>query len=389
VRAALWALIGHAGLAAEGPRLVSALGASGSEEVKGAREGLVALGPDAALPLLVGVEFGGPVQREAAVEVLRELDVDAETLEALRARQLAGIQQTILLRAAVEDLPGAASSLLRRRLEERVSEGLGALIDLLAALYRDPRLSNLERQLRRSVAGRGLDLLIEALEALLNRDEHRAIVPLLEAGGGWVERGAAAARELGRTLPEHAAALAELRESADATTRSLAAAISLEVGDSIGDPGPMPSAMELAIRLQESPAFDRLDTQRLMGLAGLLQERKLAEGERVYAIGDEGPSLYFVLEGEVELRRGSLVLDRIGVDAFFGELSTLDGVPRSEEAIAASATRLVQLDRDDLLPLLEEVPALAIGLAQFLSGRVRRLEDRLEEAAAPSGLDDE
>jgi CRP-like cAMP-binding protein len=75
----------------------------------------------------------------------------------------------------------------------------------------------------------------------------------------------------------------------------------------------------------------------------------------------------------------------VGVGSFFGELSTLDGVPRSEDAIASAATRLLRLERDDLLPLLEEAPGLAIGLAQFLSSRVRRLEDRLEDAVSPSG----
>jgi CRP-like cAMP-binding protein len=46
--------------------------------------------------------------------------------------------------------------------------------------------------------------------------------------------------------------------------------------------------------------------------------------------------------------------------------------------------RLLRLDRDDLLHLLEEAPGLAIGLAQRLSSRVRRLEDRLEDALSSS-----
>jgi CRP-like cAMP-binding protein len=58
----------------------------------------------------------------------------------------------------------------------------------------------------------------------------------------------------------------------------------------------------------------------------------------------------------------------------------LDGAARSADAIAIQTTQLLRLDRNDLLPLLEEAPGLAIGLAQFLSARVRRLEDRLEDA---------
>ena len=379
VRGALLCVAGHAGLEEEGPRLVAALGARAPAEVEGAREGLVALGLSAALPLLVGLEFGGPARREAILTVLRELEVDAATLNSLRSRQLDAIQEAVLHRAAVDDLSAALASLLRRRLEERISEGLGALLDLLSALHEDPRLSELERRLRRTTGGRERDLLIEAIEALLGRDNSEPIVRLLEPGE-WSARGATAAKALGRARPESTLALSELRTSPDISTRMLAEAIALERPVAIGDPRPMPSAMEIAVQLQDVPAFDRLSTQQLIALAELLQEQRVLEGERIYGAGEEGPSLYFVLEGEVELRRGGLVLERSGDGSFFGELSALDGVPRSADAVAITATRLLRLDRDDLLRLLEDAPGLAIGLAQRLSTRVRRLEERLEDA---------
>jgi hypothetical protein len=387
VRGAVLCLAGHAGLTAEGPRLVSALGARASEEANGAREGLVALGANAALPLLVGQELGGTATREAIVSVLRELEVDRATLDALRVSQLGSIQEAAVHRAAIEELAGPLASLLKRRLDERVSEGLGALLDLLSALHEEPRLAELERQLRRSEAGRERDLLIEAIEALLRRGEHEAIVPLLESSDS-VQRGQAACKALGRAFPDEALVLSELSESPDATIRLLTATISLERTGEIRDAAAMPSAMKIAAELQSMPAFDRLNTQQLLALAALLQEQKIAEGERIYEAGEEGLGLYFLLEGEVELRRGDLVMERATPGSIFGELSPLDGVPRSTDAIASSNGLLLRLDRDDLLPLLEEAPALTIGLAQLLSSRLRRLQDRLEEAVSPSTPDD-
>ena len=149
----------------------------------------------------------------------------------------------------------------------------------------------------------------------------------------------------------------------------------------------MASTMDIAVRLQEMPAFDRLSTPQLMSLAELLQEQKVVEGERIFGAGEEGLGLYFIMEGGIELRRGGLVLERVRAGAFFGELSVLDGVPRSVDAVATADSRLLRLDRDDLIPLLEQAPSLAIGLAQGLSSRVRRLEDRLEEALSPAGRD--
>jgi CRP-like cAMP-binding protein len=95
--------------------------------------------------------------------------------------------------------------------------------------------------------------------------------------------------------------------------------------------------------------------------------------------------LYLLLEGKVELRRGALLLDQIGPNEFFGELAALDGLPRSADAMASEDTLVLRLERDDLLSMIEEIPGLAIGLVQLLSSRVRRLEERLDEASTPIG----
>ena len=379
VRGALLCFAGHAGLASESSGMVSALGAREPEEAAGAREGLAALGPTATIPLLVALEFGSPRRRDAALSLLREFEVDADTLKSLSVRQLAAVQQAALQRAAVADLQSTAAPLLRRRLDERISAGLAAQLDLLASLHDDARLGELGRRLRRPSTGREHDLLIEAVEVLLGRGERDALVPLLESADGS-GAAAAAARALGRSRPGQAQALSELCVSTDHATRRLAQASSLEGGGAIGDPQQMPSSIEIAVHLQGVPAFDRLSTPQLLTLAEILQEQKVSEGERIFALGEEGLGLYFVLEGEVELRRGRLVLEQKPAGSFFGELSAVDGVPRSEDAVATASTRLLRLDRDDLLALLEEAPLLAIGLAQGLSSRVRSLAERLEEA---------
>ncbi len=46
--------------------------------------------------------------------------------------------------------------------------------------------------------------------------------------------------------------------------------------------------------------------------------------------------------------------------------------------IACEPTVVLRLDREELLALMENQPALAIGMSQFLSMRVRSLQDRLD-----------
>jgi CRP-like cAMP-binding protein len=143
--------------------------------------------------------------------------------------------------------------------------------------------------------------------------------------------------------------------------------------------------MEIAVHLQSVPAFDHLTTQQLMRLANVVNEERFGADDEVYAEGDEGNALYFVLEGEVEAAKGSLLLDRFAAGNFFGELSCLDGVPRPETATARAPSKLLRLDRDDLFTLMEDTPSLGIALSQFLSMRVRALQEKLLAAALPAG----
>jgi len=259
-----------------------------------------------------------------------------------------------------------------------VREGVGALLALLAVLRSDPRLEELERRLRRTRDDRRRDLLIEGVEALLDAPDRSELVPLLESGR-WAERGARASEALGRRPPDARSALAELLGDPEPFTRLLAEweARGVEGDAPIGDAVRMLSPMEIAVKLQEVPAFDRLSTQQLLGLADVLQEQRAAAGETIYAEGAEGGWLYFILEGEVSLSKGSRRIQSLGPGAFFGEQSAIDGVPRPLSARAETAARLLRLDREDLLGLMEEVPSLAVGLAQFLSLELRKLQDAL------------
>jgi hypothetical protein len=83
VRAAALSFAGHARVSEAAPGLVAALGSRHTEESAAAREALLALGPEAVQPLLLEYEFGAPARRDAAVSVLRELEVDAAAVESL------------------------------------------------------------------------------------------------------------------------------------------------------------------------------------------------------------------------------------------------------------------------------------------------------------------
>src|SRR6266849_3269193 len=59
---------------------------------------------------------------------------------------------------------------------------------------------------------------------------------------------------------------------------------------------------------------------------------------------------------------------------FFGEMSLLDGEPRSATIVATTDLRLLIVDRSHFWRLLDETPDLIRRMLTILSRRVRRLE---------------
>ncbi len=72
---------------------------------------------------------------------------------------------------------------------------------------------------------------------------------------------------------------------------------------------------------------------------------------------------------------------------FSGEMSLLDGGPRSAMVVAATPARLLVISRRHFSVLLKEVPGLTQTLLTTLSRRVRQAEEEAERLrSASTGL---
>jgi CRP/FNR family cyclic AMP-dependent transcriptional regulator len=283
-----------------------------------------------------------------------------------------------VLRAALDGED--PSGLVLRRLEERVTDGLGTLLALASVLQDDERIGELDQRLRHAPNERSRDIVIEALEALLAPTLRSGLMPLLEEAP-WRRRGRNAELAFGRRVPSAEVAWEELLSASDPISWRLArrfAPRAVEERIRMGDASSVLDPMDVAVRLQDAPAFGRLPTRQLMGLAEVLEEMHVEPGAAIFSEGDEADGIYFVYEGEVEMLQRGREIGRKGPGTFFGELSTLDGVPRTAAARACASSLLLRLEREELLALMEQDPALGIGLSQFLCTRVRALQDRVE-----------
>jgi CRP-like cAMP-binding protein len=90
--------------------------------------------------------------------------------------------------------------------------------------------------------------------------------------------------------------------------------------------------------------------------------------------GDPGDSLCIIVKGTVEVRKGDRVVAELTAGDFFGELSLIDGEPRSADVIATDDVTLLKLTASNFDPLLSD-PYFARAILRSLAERFRGVLD--------------
>ena len=139
--------------------------------------------------------------------------------------------------------------------------------------------------------------------------------------------------------------------------------------------------------LHQVPLFQLLDQDELNELASHLDEAHFRQGEFVFREGDAGGTMHLVVSGRVETfirdEDGQrVVLAEVEPGEMFGELSLLDGEPRSASAVAVESTRTFVVDRNDLELLFARRPAAALDILTELSRRIRKTDILLSQRVA-------
>jgi CRP/FNR family cyclic AMP-dependent transcriptional regulator len=127
------------------------------------------------------------------------------------------------------------------------------------------------------------------------------------------------------------------------------------------------------------PLFRELDRASVRGFAELTREQKFAKGAMIVSEGDPGDALFVVRSGEVKVLLigedgREVILNVLGVGDHFGELSLIDGRPRSAHVVSTQASSLLVLRRADFRRQVEQSPAVAWGLMIELSRRLRQAD---------------
>jgi CRP/FNR family transcriptional regulator, cyclic AMP receptor protein len=83
------------------------------------------------------------------------------------------------------------------------------------------------------------------------------------------------------------------------------------------------------------------------------------------------------LEGEVEIRLGNRVLERLSRYSIFGEMALVDAVPRSATAVAVGDVKLVSVSEKQFLFLISNTPYFALNVMRVMAWRLRMANSAL------------
>ena len=109
---------------------------------------------------------------------------------------------------------------------------------------------------------------------------------------------------------------------------------------------------------------------RILAGAGV-PVREFKAGDVIFKQGDAAEELFIIQSGEVEIRLGNRMLEKLSNYNFFGEMALIDSAPRSATAVAVTDVKLIPVGEKQFLFLVSNTPYFALNVMRILARRLR------------------
>jgi len=131
--------------------------------------------------------------------------------------------------------------------------------------------------------------------------------------------------------------------------------------------------------LQDIYLFKEFQPQELDQLSQKGVLKTFNAGAEIFGEGNQAQSMFVIRSGTVtigrELAGKTIQLAQLGSGAHFGEMSFVDGQPRSASASATERTEVLEIGFDALRTYFDQNPGVAVkffrSMSHFLAGRLR------------------
>ncbi len=138
--------------------------------------------------------------------------------------------------------------------------------------------------------------------------------------------------------------------------------------------------------LSRTALFGPLEADHRKAVVQEMREIVFDANQAIFARGDPGKDIYFVMTGRVRLsvltpEGRELSFAHAEAGQIFGEIAVLDGGMRTADATAVTKVQSLALSKAALMRLMETRPKVGEGVIKFLCNRVREADQQLEGIA--------
>jgi len=145
-------------------------------------------------------------------------------------------------------------------------------------------------------------------------------------------------------------------------------------------------------RLKRVPLFEALGDEELGWLGEAARRRKFPKNCMVILADDRGDAFFIIESGQAKVSVTAtdgreVILSVLNPGDFFGDISLLDGRPRSANVTTLSESTMLVLQRSDFVRAIESHPSIPTKLMVTLAQRLRNA-DRQTASLALLGIAD-
>jgi len=123
--------------------------------------------------------------------------------------------------------------------------------------------------------------------------------------------------------------------------------------------------------LRAIPMFEGMSDRSIEAIDGLATPIVFQPGEMLVREGEPGDSFLIIVSGSASVTRGDATLRTLGPGDFLGEISLLDGGPRTATVTATAEIQGLIIDRAGFRRLMDDFPVVRLDIVTALTQRLR------------------
>jgi CRP-like cAMP-binding protein len=129
--------------------------------------------------------------------------------------------------------------------------------------------------------------------------------------------------------------------------------------------------------------FESLSVGELAAIASVVEEIDYPVDEIIIKEGSAGDTLYLMIEGEVSVIKdlgeiNEVEIDRMTDGEYFGEMALFEDMVRSVSIRTEKPSAFMVLYKQEFKEIVREYPQIALEICKVLSGRIRKLHQKIE-----------